>query len=605
MAVNEFRWADVTVKVPNKAAASGESVLLDRAYGVLRPGDVMALMGPSGSGKTTLLNVLAHRGVPPAAQLEGVVSIDGETATTAGIRRVSAYVEQEDSLIGSLTVRETVDFAARLSQVPASVRRDRVAEILGLLGIAGQADTRVGTPLQKGISGGQKRRVSVASQIITSPRVLFLDEPTSGLDSTASHEVISTIRRIAKLEGMIVVTSIHQPSTATFQLFDQVTFLSRGRTVYNGPVAALTEYFATTAHPVAAFFNPSEFVLDLINTDFVTDDADASDKLAVVDRLCAHWHAHADEWAAPPALAAESKRSSSSAEVTTSAGPALELRQTLTLLRRLAIKSRRDILAYYVRVVMYLGLAIMMGTVWLRLSTAQRNIQPFINAIFFSGAFMSFMSVAYIPAYLEDFSSYRKDRANGLYGPFAFVVSNLIIGLPFLFAIALIFSVVTYFMCNFHHSATGFFKYLMWLFLDLVAAESMTVFVSTAFPIFVVALALTAFANGLWMSVGGFLVSANVINKFWYYTFYWVNYQRYVFQGMMFNEFENRDYECDSACHCMYTSALESECKIEGTAVLESLGYSTENVGLWAGLVVALVAAYRLMTYLVLRYWHK
>jgi len=144
---------------------------------------------------------------------------------------------------------------------------------------------------------------------------------------------------------------------------------------------------------------------------------------------------------------------------------------------------------------------------------------------FFGAAFISFMAVAYVPAYLEDLSTFHKERANGLYGPTAFIIANFLIGLPYLFLISFLFSVVTYWLCNFRPSGSAFFTWIMWLFLDLVAAESLVVLVSSMFPIFVVALALTAFANGLWMSVGGFLVSPKVINVFWRYWARYIDYQ--------------------------------------------------------------------------------
>ncbi|KAI7597964.1 putative ABC transporter, partial [Hortaea werneckii] len=178
----------------------------------------------------------------------------------------------------------------------------------------------------------------------------------------------------------------------------------------------------------------------------------------------------------------------------------------MALTHRFFIKSYRDIIAYGIRIAMYMGLAVMMGTVWLRLSPTQGNIQSFINAIFFGGAFMSFMAVAYIPAFLEDRALFMKERANGLYGPTAFLIANFITGIPYLFAIACLFSIVAYWLSNFRPTADAFFTWIMWLFLDLIAAESLVVLVSSLIPIFVVALAGTAFANGLWMCTGGFLV---------------------------------------------------------------------------------------------------
>lgn len=117
------------------------------------------------------------------------------------------------------------------------------------------------------------------------------------------------------------------------------------------------------------------------------------------------------------------------------------------------------------------------------------------------------MAVAYVPAFLEDRATFIKERVNGLDGATAFTIANYLIGLPYLFLISLLFSTISYFLSNFRPGGQAFFTWVMWLDLDLLAGESLVVLVSSIFPNFVIALALTAFANGLWMSVGGFLVS--------------------------------------------------------------------------------------------------
>jgi ABC-type multidrug transport system ATPase subunit len=198
-------------------------------------------MGPSGSGKTTLLNVLAHREATKNADTRHELYVNGTKASKATFAKLSSYVEQEDALVGSLTVHETMYFAAQLSlprydpfsfgfsyflhrtlhptthtsfshvvslalltdhlthsSIPKSARMDRIKSLIAAFGLQCQAQTVIGTPIRKGLSGGQKRRVSVASQLITSPKILFLDEPTSGLDSAASFEVINFVRDVAK-----------------------------------------------------------------------------------------------------------------------------------------------------------------------------------------------------------------------------------------------------------------------------------------------------------------------------------------------------------------------------------------------------------------------
>jgi len=171
-------------------------------------------MGPSGSGKTTLLNVLAHRIMTQDVTVQSKTYVNGVAATDENLRNFSAYVEQEDALIGALTIEETLYFAAQLS-LPSSVskaeRQERIKGLIRSFGLQNQAEMLIGTPIRKGISGGQKRRVSVASQLITAPKILFLDEPTSGLDSTASFEVISFVRELAKEHKVSCHALLYRP----------------------------------------------------------------------------------------------------------------------------------------------------------------------------------------------------------------------------------------------------------------------------------------------------------------------------------------------------------------------------------------------------------
>ncbi|KAF2437084.1 ATP-binding cassette transporter-like protein [Tothia fuscella] len=596
--IRSFAWRDITVSVKDRVTKQPKNIL-QNVDGVVRAGEMLALMGPSGSGKTTLLNVLAHRLAATGASVRGSMLVNGTKSDLSNFRSISSYVEQEDTLIGSLTVKETLYFAAKLS-LPGSVgkaeRDQRIDALLTSLGLQKQANTIIGTPIRKGISGGQKRRASVASQLITSPRILFLDEPTSGLDSQASYEVMNLVKTIAVKFNLIIIASIHQPSTTTFNLFDKLLLLSGGKTAYNGAVSGIQLHFASMGYRMPQYINPAEYIMELVNDDFVRDDSKSASH---VERITEAWNGTVLEKDIDREAVVASYTTID--EEQTKASPFLI---PLILVHRSFIKSYRDIVAYQIRIAMYMGLAIMMGTVWLRLAPEQKNIQSWSNSIFFGGAFMSFMAVAYIPAYLEDHQIYKKERQNGLYGPAAFLVANFLIGLPYLFLITILFSVIAYWLSNFQPTAVGFWTWVMWLYLDLIAAESLVVLISSLAPIFVVALAATAFANGLWMSVGGFMVSPKTLNVFWRYVFHYIDYQAYVFQGMMVNEFADRTYSCDrtpgGGCECMYPSALSAECKIDGKAVLAVYGYKTGKTGLWVGILFAIIIAYRLLAWLVL-----
>ncbi|KAL8824614.1 MAG: hypothetical protein Q9191_004935 [Dirinaria sp. TL-2023a] len=532
--VRAMTWNNVNMRARTSTKAK---IILHGVDGHVNAGEIMAILGPSGGGKTSLLNVLAHRRAQ-RMEINGQMALDGVETSTSIIQALSSYVEQEDALIGSLTVRETMDFAARLS-LPSSVtrreRRRRVDGLIAAFGLQNQSDTIVGTPIRKGISGGQKRRLSIASALITAPKVLFLDEPTSGLDSTASYEVIKYLKAAVHSHKLIVIASIHQPSSSTFDLFDKLLLLSQGKTCYNGHKSSLRTYFDSIDTPIPLYVNPAEFLLDLTSSDFSLDDEGSQPRL---DKIHSAWESFSK--VSPPSAAEPKTDSGSKANLSFQRRHSSMPRVIMALLHRNFIKSYRDVVAYGIRFAMYIGLAIMMGTVWLRLSPIQSHIQPFINAIvsaaddsiwvaltalkFFGSAFMSFMAVAYVPAFLEDRATFIKERANGLYGASAFMISNFLIGIPYLFMISLIFSIITYFLINLRSGASGFFTWVMWLFLDLLAGESLVILMSSIFPNFVVSLALTAFANGLWMSVGGFLVSPTILNPFWKYVFHYIDY---------------------------------------------------------------------------------
>ena len=321
---------------------------------------------------------------------------------------------------------------------------------------------------------------------------------------------------------LIVIASIHQPSTATFSLFDNLLLLADGKTCYNGPLSGITSYFSNLGLPLPIHVNPAEHLLAITSTDF--QHGGDEELQSELEKLQKEWQ--------QSSLAAAILASVPNARVSEKANLKLAVftpqrsfsTTVIALLHRSFIKSYRDVVAYGIRFAMYLGLAIMMGTVWLRLPPTQSSIQPFINAIFFGSAFMSFMAVAYVPAFLEDRATFIKEREDGLYGAAAFMVSNFLIGLPYLFLISLLFSIISYFLSNFRPGGGAFFTWVMWLYLDLLAGESLVVLLSSLFPNFVIALALTAFANGLWMSVGGFLVSPEVLNVFWRYVFHYIDY---------------------------------------------------------------------------------
>ncbi|KAG5185756.1 P-loop containing nucleoside triphosphate hydrolase protein [Tribonema minus] len=255
-----------------------------------RPGEMVAVMGASGAGKSTLLDLIAGR--KQEGFVAGTIAFNGELLTnqilrcsayieqnivllaafTYCIRRCSAYVEQNDVHLAAFTVRETLHFAAQLrlpESLSAQQRHARVGQIAAMLGLQECMDSVVGDALTRGISGGQMKRLSIGTEIIAVPPLLFLDEPTSGLDSAvslgiaaslrrlaprlsttcldsaASLGIATSLRRLATAQHHTIMATIHQPSPEVFSQFDKVLLLLGGREVYFGPVAHCHKYFSS------------------------------------------------------------------------------------------------------------------------------------------------------------------------------------------------------------------------------------------------------------------------------------------------------------------------------------------------------------------------
>ncbi|CAO2187694.1 unnamed protein product [Urochloa humidicola] len=241
-----------------------EVYLLNDISGQALRGQVTAILGPSGAGKSTFLDALAGR--IAKGSLEGSVSVDGRSVTTSYMKQISSYVMQDDQLFPMLTVLETLRFAAEVRLPPSLSRAEklnRVWELIEQLGLQTTAHTYIGDEGIRGVSGGERRRVSIGIDIIHKPSLLFLDEPTSGLDSTSAHSVVEKVKEIAK-GGSIVLMTIHQPSFRIQMLLDRIVILARGRLIYLGSPITLPTHLAGFGRPVPDGENSIEYLLDVI-----------------------------------------------------------------------------------------------------------------------------------------------------------------------------------------------------------------------------------------------------------------------------------------------------------------------------------------------------
>lgn len=259
----------VKLAVEDMSYFVGKKCIMSSVSAAFYPGETCALMGPSGAGKTTLLNVLSRRA---GGKVEGRVLLNDVEASATGFKAVANYVPQDDDMLVSLTPREQLDYVAELRmprEAPKGARRAHVDELIRLLRLDTCKDVAIGggSTGKKGISGGQRKRVSIAMELVNEPSVLFLDEPTSGLDSAMAQEVIASVHALSR-RGLNVVCTIHQPSKAVFESFDELCLLFYGRVVYHGSPEHAVDFFraASIVGDVSPISNPADVLLGALVT---------------------------------------------------------------------------------------------------------------------------------------------------------------------------------------------------------------------------------------------------------------------------------------------------------------------------------------------------
>ena len=268
-------WQDVTMTfLPAWRRPNQRLDVLDKVSGYALSGELHCILGASGSGKTSLLQALAGKIASRKFELTGSIEMKGCIVTSAATAKQSskirvATIMQDDHLYSHLTVKETLDLAALfyMAKGSSAVQRDRrVAAVMRELHLAPVAQTNVGSSVKRGVSGGERRRVSIARELISAPRILLCDEPTSGLDAASALNVIHTLKALAEA-GRVVVAAIHQPRSAIYTAFDRLTLLAEGRLVFSGPRSLAAHHFSLAGYRCPKGFNEADFFVDIMSAD--------------------------------------------------------------------------------------------------------------------------------------------------------------------------------------------------------------------------------------------------------------------------------------------------------------------------------------------------
>ncbi|OAP58970.1 hypothetical protein AYL99_06267 [Fonsecaea erecta] len=577
-------WKDVTYDITLNDGSRCR--LLDNITGYVEPGTLTALMGESGAGKTTLLRALAAR--LRGGTLNGECLVNGKLPDRS-FHRMTGYVQQEDVHLSSSTVREALQFSAKLRQpreIPLSEKLDYVEKVIHMMEMEDFAEAIIGVPGSGGLNIEQRKRTTIAVELVARPEILlFLDEPTSGLDSLAAWSIVRLLRKLAD-SGQAILCTIHQPSSMIFEQFDHLLLLAKGgKPVYFGEIGqhsqTILEYFEKkSGERCPSGGNPAEFILDVIgaamspktkqdwNTTWTSSD-ECSDMAQAMESLLGQ---HVDDHDQRP------EKQEHANHRTTSSGTTFAEPWTT---QYLAVQLR--LFVHYWRIPQYVMGKIMLNVVaglFLGFTFYKED-----NSLF--AAFTSaILGMPTMNQFQPQFSSLAKmfterENPSGTYHWSVFVLANLVTEILFNILAGTLFFFPWYFPIGFSRGwmgstagdgGRGFYMWLllmtyeMWISTFGVAIASLAPNPQTA------AVLTTVFASFV-VAFNGVLQPLSQLPRFWHFMYHASPYT-YLMSGYISNAIHGTRVVCTAQEINVFQPPLGQTCmEYAGAFVQQQFGY--------------------------------
>jgi ATP-binding cassette subfamily G (WHITE) protein 2 len=455
------------------------------------------------------------------------------------VKEYTAYVMQDDLFFGNLTVREVLTFAAALrlpKSTSESERIQKVDETITKLGLKKCADIRVGSHGKKGISGGERKRLSVGVELLSDPRLLFLDEPTSGLDSSTACSIINVLKN--STDKCTIICTIHQPSTKIFELFDVLMILAAGNVVYYGPAQEAVDYYAMQNFPCPPLSNPADHFLDVISA----DPSDPEQIQQAVEN-------------AKKLIEAYSTKNGTDVEFTepktddpphTPAKPGRFV-QFAHLYRRAARNYYRNYPFIMTQLIQNIFLGVMIGLVFLDLPLDQTGISRRFSSAFFVSINQGVFAVyAVITAFPAERDIILRERASGTYKTLPYFLAKSLAEIPMQILFPTLFTAIVYPMMGYRDSFYSFAHFWILVELGNMCAISLGFAISAASPTVGLATVITPLIMELGRLFGGFFSQPVKLPG----GLIWIQYLSfitYVFTGVAKNEIEPLRFFCTEA----------------------------------------------------------
>ncbi|KAI3914789.1 hypothetical protein MKW98_002025 [Papaver atlanticum] len=589
------------------STSSGEKLLLNDISGEAREGEILAILGPSGSGKTTLIDALASR--ISKKSLKGSVTMNGENLDSGVLKMISAYIMQDDLLYPMLTVEETLMFSAEF-RLPRTLSKSeklaRVQAVIDELGLRDAAKTIIGDEGHRGISGGERRRVSIGVDIIHDPILLFLDEPTSGLDSSCAFMVMKVLQRIART-GRIVIMSVHQPSSRLVGLLDQLIFLSQGETVYNGPSTNLSIFLSDFGHPITENDERTEFMLDLYRelegvpggrTSIVgfnkswqklqshpSENSNLSLKEAVSARISRRKLIYSDANDTGPISTVSKFANPFWAEM-------------IVLMKRSLTNSKRKPSVILHQICAVVVVSSIIASLFWNLKKTEVGVQLRVGFFAFIVTTIFFGSTEVLPVFVQDRYIFMRETAYNAYRRSSFILYRSIIIIPRVLILAILLASITFLSIGLYGGFPSFFFYFSAIFVSMWAGDSFVSLVSGLVSQVILGYTVAVPLIGIFLLFSGFFISRDQIPTYWIW-FHYVSVIKYPYQAMLLNEFDNPNL-CLVDDGGGVTDNLSKSCLLTGLDIVRKQGITDLSKWSCLWITLALGVSYRILFYLAL-----
>ncbi|PVU88009.1 hypothetical protein BB559_005768 [Furculomyces boomerangus] len=611
-----FKDINYYIKIGRRKKKEWKTILKD-VSGSIEEGDMVAILGSSGSGKTTLLNVLSGR--ITTGKLEGEVLYNGKKRVPYLFKKEIAYVEQDDLLFSALTVKETFSYSANLrldsKDYPPEEKKCRVDTLINSLRLDKVKDSIVVGVKNRGISGGERKRVSIGVELLSDPHMIMMDEPTSGLDSSSAETFINLVRKITRENKKISIASIHQPSARVFNLFDKVILLSGGEIIYFGPVDKSIDYFSQAGFRIPEYENPADYFISLVTVD--TESPETTEKsVERIETLKTHWKNYLQKNPENLVYNEQIPGESRSIQTTTNEDQVTYVsedagvvsrkgrawsnswgKEEYILLHRSWKRQLRDKSVITSFMASGITTMLLIGFTFFNPGVGFAQAQNKIGLIFLISVNMLFPIVMPIlPILITERDIMLRERASRAYRVSTFMFSVILTMLPIVILSTLIMLTGIYFLAKFQYLAYKYFIFIGISITTILCSFGFALLVSAVSSKVEVAAIVSPLILSIFLIYGGNLVNSNTIPAVLGWLKY-ISYVYYTYSALMQNEFTGRTFECSSAAN--------TACYPNGEAVLTAFGLTQVSIGLCAILNLVIAFVFFVSAYLAIRFKTK